>query len=172
MVDLERLGTRPIALTDSTSAACPFRGSAGQVFLTDVEGGQGWQFGPGQQVWARQFNAEQPWTKVRNVGAVLWILGLKTESARDRHRQLGWRPDRGAGGLAVPGGRSSGTTRRRSAPPTRCSRWCSPPARRQANRNYRVLVDVRRGGQRQQLRQTDVPRRAQASMVSLYNDAA
>jgi hypothetical protein len=43
-----------------------------------VTAGQ-WYFGPGQQVWARQFNAEGGADKITNDGGQLWILGLKTE---------------------------------------------------------------------------------------------
>lgn len=78
-VDVERLGARPIVLRDIHFKGLPFRGSAGPLYLTDVEGGGGWRFSPGHQVWARQFNAEQSGTKIRNDGADLWILGLKTE---------------------------------------------------------------------------------------------
>lgn len=79
VVDVERTGSRPIALEDVHIGGLPFSGTAGDLFLTDVEGGNGWVFIRGQRVWARQLNAEQRWTKIHNRGARLWVLGLKTE---------------------------------------------------------------------------------------------
>lgn len=80
VVDVERLGDRPIALRHVHIGGRPFRGTPGQIFLTDVEGGRGWHFEKGHQVWARQFNVEQRGTKVRNEGGTFWVLGLKSES--------------------------------------------------------------------------------------------
>lgn len=80
VVDVERLGDRPIALRHVHIGGQPFRGTPGQLFLTDVEGGAGWRFAKGHQVWARQLNVEQQGTKIRNAGGDLWVLGLKTES--------------------------------------------------------------------------------------------
>jgi len=77
--DITRTGTRPIQLRDLHLAGNPFHGTPGQLFLTDIDGGTGWHLTPGQQIWARQLDTEQPGTKITNTGATLWILGLKTE---------------------------------------------------------------------------------------------
>lgn len=81
VVDVNRTGTRPIEMRDIHIGGRPFQGGPGDLFLTDVEGGQGWSFTPGQRVWARQFDVEQPFTKITATGASVWILGLKTERA-------------------------------------------------------------------------------------------
>ena len=51
---------------------------AGDLFLEDV-GIEPLRLVAGQNVWARQLNNEFDGTKIINVGANLWILGLKTE---------------------------------------------------------------------------------------------
>jgi hypothetical protein len=80
-MSVERPGSRPVALTDVHIHGLGFRGGAGQLFITDVEGGAGWQFTAGQEIWARQFDTEQKTQpKISNSGAKLWILGLKTEA--------------------------------------------------------------------------------------------
>lgn len=48
----------------------------GRLFLENVVAD--WEFVSGQ-AWARQFNNERLGTHIRNAGATLWILGLKTE---------------------------------------------------------------------------------------------
>lgn len=80
VVDVNRVGSRPLALQHIHIGGTPFSGSAGKLYLTDVEGGNAWTFTKGQQVWARQLNTEHDGTKIRNQGASLWMLGLKTES--------------------------------------------------------------------------------------------
>ena len=51
---------------------------AGPLFLENVTSEQCY-FGPGQEVWARQFNPEGPHVKITNDGGKLWILGIKIE---------------------------------------------------------------------------------------------
>ncbi len=56
-------------------------GGAGDVFLEGVSGDR-WEFRGGQRVWARMLNPEGSGTgrpKIINDGAILWILGCKTE---------------------------------------------------------------------------------------------
>jgi hypothetical protein len=58
--------------------------AGGKLFIEDVCGCN-WQFNKGLRVWARQLNPEAKSTgdwNIRNCGAVLWILGLKTEGPR------------------------------------------------------------------------------------------
>jgi hypothetical protein len=50
----------------------------GEVFIEGVVGAN-WQFGPGQRVWARQFNTEDWDVQTQITGGDLWVLGLKTE---------------------------------------------------------------------------------------------
>lgn len=82
-VDFENAGLGTVTLTDvnlgGVSSSSPIRG--GKIwFLNDVEGGSGWHLTKGQRIYARQFDLEQPTTKVVNDGATLWILGIKTEN--------------------------------------------------------------------------------------------
>ncbi len=59
----------------------------GDLFIQNVDN-QLWEdapdaayvFAAGQKVWARQLNPESHGFKIHNAGAVVWILGLKTES--------------------------------------------------------------------------------------------
>jgi len=78
-VAVERGSTRTLSFRDIHFSGFPFVGGPGQIFLSDVEGGWGWRFTRGQQIWARQFNSEQKDLNIVNDGAQLWILGLKTE---------------------------------------------------------------------------------------------
>lgn len=52
----------------------------GSLFIEDVEGFR-WKFDGPQHIWARQFDVEGnvEGSKISNDGALLWILGLKTE---------------------------------------------------------------------------------------------
>jgi hypothetical protein len=54
--------------------------AAGKVFIEDIAG-TGFVFQKGQHVWMRQINPESQSTMLINDGAILWILGLKTENA-------------------------------------------------------------------------------------------
>jgi hypothetical protein len=58
-----------------------FTGKGGKVFWEDVcmPPWRGVTFNPGQQMWARQFNVENEGLHVDSNGAMLWILGYKTE---------------------------------------------------------------------------------------------
>lgn len=171
VVDLERLGTRPVGMTDVHIGGLPFRGSPGQVVLTDVEGGQGWSFTAGQQVWGRHLNAEQPTTKVRSNGAQLWILGLKTESLGTVVDSVGGASTEILGGLLYPVSVVPDDTPAFAATDSRQSISIAVSAG-QTDRNYRVLVEARRGVQTQRLTPADVPRRAMGSMIPLYSDAS
>ncbi len=56
----------------------PYQGSGGKLFIEDVTTSR-WEFSRGQKVWARQINPEDNKTMIKNNGADLWILGIKTE---------------------------------------------------------------------------------------------
>lgn len=79
-LDVSSRAGRAVHLRDLHLSEQPFDGGAGDLYLTNVEGGGPWIFRSGQQVWARQLNAERAGTKIRNQGALLWVLGLKTEA--------------------------------------------------------------------------------------------
>jgi hypothetical protein len=75
--------TLVIRQTGVGGGAKSYRGmpGAGKLFLEDVVGYQ-WEFASGQHVWARQFNPESTYNpKVLNAGAIVWLLGVKTEAA-------------------------------------------------------------------------------------------
>ncbi len=55
----------------------------GKVFLEDVIGGAKSEYGPDQQVWARQYNTEfGPGPNILNNGGDFWALGIKTEGVQ------------------------------------------------------------------------------------------
>lgn len=86
----------------SVDAAYRSTAGAGNLFLEDVSnqaGGTGWFFGPGQNVWARQFNLEGDRVKVTNNGANLWVLGIKTEAGKPIIDTLGGGKTEVLGGL-------------------------------------------------------------------------
>lgn len=87
---LEHASPRDLALKsllmwdDCISLAYRGGPDAGKLFLEDVSNqgnATGWEFAPGQRIWARQFNVEGKRRKILNQGASLWILGIKTEKA-------------------------------------------------------------------------------------------
>lgn len=67
---------------DGVEAAAAYRGGpgAGQLFIEDSIL-TGIEIAAGQQVWARQLNAEGGEARVFNRGGRLWVLGIKTEGA-------------------------------------------------------------------------------------------
>jgi len=73
---------KTLVLVDLTGPTVCYRGTAqaGDVYIEGCLGST-WIFDrPGQHIWARQFNTEGGVPcKITNVGATLWILGLKTE---------------------------------------------------------------------------------------------
>jgi len=171
MVNVERLVSRPVALRDiHIRGGLPFRGTSGPLFLADVEGGEGWQFTAGQQVWARQLNAEQTGTKIRNDGADLWILGLKTEVPGTAIQSTGGARTELLGGLLYPVGVITDGTPAFSSSDAVQSLTVATSAYDQA-RNYKVLVSATRDGATQQLTSDDVQHRGFGSKITLYSDA-
>lgn len=166
---VERTADRPVVLEDMHFAGLPFRGTPGQIFLDDVESGTGWRFTPGQQIWGRQFNAEQPGLKVANDGAQLWILGLKTEKPSTAIASTNGATTEVLGGLLyavmptkdqVPAFTSQGSTQSLTFATSAYS----------ADRNYHVLVsDANSTTSSGQLRDLQAPRRWNGSIVILYS---
>lgn len=70
--DIGSFGGQAYRPTEAAAAA------AGDLFVENVAAAP-WTFAPGQRVWARQLNPEGGREVVRNNGATVWILGLKTE---------------------------------------------------------------------------------------------
>jgi hypothetical protein len=81
-----------VFLKDVSDVSYSAVGSApvGDLYIEDNAGGP-FVFGLGQSVWARHLNPEVSETHVRNDGARVWVLGLKTEE----------RPDAGACAPAI-----------------------------------------------------------------------
>jgi hypothetical protein len=167
-ITIDSVNPRSLALTDVHIHGVPIRGAPAELFLTDVEGGAGWTFAPGQKVWARQFNAEQrTQPKIRNTGATLWILGLKTESpgtviAAEKNART-----EVLGGLLYPVGIISDSSPAFSSVDSTESISFATSAY-DASRNYRVLVAATRNGKPEQLLPADAPRRANGSIVPLF----
>lgn len=169
MVNVERLVSRPVALRDiHIRGGLPFRGTSGPLFLADVEGGEGWQFTAGQQVWARQLNAEQTGTKIRNDGADLWILGLKTEVPGTAIQSTAGARTELLGGLLYPAGMITDGMPAFSSSDAIQSLTVATSAYDQA-RNYKVLVSATRDGVNEQLTSADVQHRGFGSMITLYS---
>jgi hypothetical protein len=173
VVDVERLAARPVALRDVHIGGLPFRGSPGPLFLTNVSSwgsSLGWHFTEGQQVWARQFNAEQTGIKIRNDGADLWILGFKTEAPGTAIQSVGGARTEVLGGLLYPVGMTTSEMPAFSSSNATQSLTVATSAYSQ-ERNYYVLVDAMHKGMRQQLTSDDMQRRGYGSIIILYSDA-
>jgi hypothetical protein len=90
VVFVEHASSRPLVLKSIPSCTYRSTASSGNLFLEDVAGAaaapDGWSFRPGQNVWARQWNAEDlqngAWPLIVNDGAKVWALSLKTEGAK------------------------------------------------------------------------------------------
>ena len=170
VVSVERPGSRPVALTDVHIHGLGFRGGAGRIFLTDVEGGSGWRFTRGQEIWARQFNAEQKTQpKISNVGAKLWILGLKTEapgtviaSQQNAQTEL-------LGGLLYPVLPVTDRSPAFSSVDSVDSFVFVTNSGAPSN-DYQVLVDATRAGRSEQLLPTGALRRGGGTLTSLFSD--
>ena len=75
---------RTVVLRDSFASGAFNSFAGGRLFIENVTGNQ-WSFGPGLSVYARQLNPEAKAAgdfNIRNYGATLWVLGLKTEGPR------------------------------------------------------------------------------------------
>ncbi|TVQ30448.1 MAG: hypothetical protein EA376_12975 [Phycisphaeraceae bacterium] len=75
---LEHASSRTVAVVNTTGVRFIGAG-AGDLFIEDIVGGFHHFQQSGQRIWARQFNAENEGTKIVNDGAMLWMLGVKTE---------------------------------------------------------------------------------------------
>ncbi|PSB04310.1 glycosyl hydrolase family 28-related protein [Merismopedia glauca] len=81
-IGIEQATRRTLVLEDlRLGGSRSYRGisGAGKLFLEDIWGSK-FEFSSTQKVWARQLNPEINDWKIRNNGAKLWILGLKTEN--------------------------------------------------------------------------------------------
>ena len=74
----EHQSSRAVAIVNTTGMIIDSTGS-GDLYLEDVVTRFSSFKRTGQRIWARQFNTEGHGTKITNNGAILWILGLKTE---------------------------------------------------------------------------------------------
>ncbi len=169
VVDFERVADRPLALRDINFGGSPYRGTAGPLFLTNVEAGDGWEFAAGHQVWARQFNVEREGTMIRNVGADLWVLGLKTESPATAVAGSDGARTEILGALlyataVVPPETPAFSSVDASLSLTVATSAFDPV------RDYTVLVDATRDGVRRQLLADDVQPRGIGSLTPLYSD--
>jgi hypothetical protein len=81
-IGIKQSTRRALVIEDSRLAGgMSYEGStgSGELFLENVWGSK-FQFSNTQKVWARQLNPEIDDWKIRNNGAKLWVLGLKTEN--------------------------------------------------------------------------------------------
>ena len=171
VVDVERTGSRRIALEDVHVGGLPFRGTPGDLFLTDVEGGNGWKFTRGQRVWARQLNAEQRGTKIRNQGANLWILGLKTEADGTAIRSVQGATTELLGGLLYPAQQVSPGTPAFSAADSHQSLTFAVSAS-DLSRRYEVLVRTTSGSTTHQTRVAEAQPRGIGGLLVLHDTGA
>ncbi|MEM8782494.1 MAG: glycosyl hydrolase family 28-related protein [Planctomycetota bacterium] len=75
---IEHASSRTVSVVNTTGISVIGSGT-GDFFLDDTVGGNYEFRGEGQNIWARQFDVENPGTKVVNDGSNLWVLGIKTE---------------------------------------------------------------------------------------------
>ncbi|UYZ64725.1 glycosyl hydrolase family 28-related protein [Hymenobacter weizhouensis] len=105
LVGWENATTRAVVLKDVSVGESKYAyrslPGAGPLFIENAVAGQ-WYFGPGQQVWARQYNAEGGAQKITNDGGRLWILGLKTEGGDTVIETKGGGKTELLGGLLYP----------------------------------------------------------------------
>ncbi len=81
-IGIEQATSRTLVIQDSKQGgtiAYRSTAGAGKLFIEDVVGGR-FRFDYPQKVWARHLNTEINDLKIRNNGATLWILGIKTEN--------------------------------------------------------------------------------------------
>jgi Pectate lyase superfamily protein len=71
--------SRQVVLSDISGFSSVTSGGSGNFFINDMVTGPLTLNSVGQKVWARQLDIEGNATKITNNGAILWILGLKTE---------------------------------------------------------------------------------------------
>jgi len=99
---------RPVVVRHCGNVSMDFAGG-GDVFLDDVVNNPGANFTfKGGRVWARQFNPEPEGVHVRNDGAALWILGIKTESKGTLIETVNGGATELIGGIAYTSGGSGG----------------------------------------------------------------
>ncbi len=118
----------------------------------------------GQQVWMRQFNPESEGTaKIRNEGADLWILGLKTERGTTLLEATGGRSEI-LGGLSYP----CWTAENR--PMFKLTDAIASITIGEAgfHQRFNVVVDDTRGGETRQLKLGQAPDRCAGSALVLY----
>jgi len=168
VVDVERTGSRQISLEDVHIGSLPFRGTPGELFLTDVEGGAGWKFTPGQRVWARQLNAEQRGTKILNQGANLWILGLKTEKEGTAIRSVQGATTDLLGGLLYPAEPVSPRTPAFSAADSHQSLTFAVSAS-DLSRRYEVLVSTTSGSTKRRTKVAEAQPHGIGRMLVLHD---
>lgn len=111
LVSIEQATNKTLVVRDSELGGIGFRNApgAGKLFLEDVVASR-LRFDYPQNIWARHLNAED-WAgypgnesvpKIRNNGANLWIMGLKTESPSVVIETVGGGKTELLGGLIYP----------------------------------------------------------------------
>ncbi|MBC8082029.1 MAG: hypothetical protein H7Z21_02355, partial [Hymenobacter sp.] len=142
---------------------------AGPLFIENVTAGQ-WYFGPGQQVWARQFNAEGGAQKITNDGGQLWILGLKTEGGNRVIETLGGGKTELLGGLLYPATNVGSADVAFTAVAAEMSLSFATVAY-DANQDYATHISETRGGPALTLGRGQLTGRGLGVVVPLYSSA-
>ena len=171
VIDIERASNRPLALRHLHFQGMPLRAGPGSIYLTDVAGGTGWRFTPGQQVWARQLNVEQRGTKIVNEGAQLWVLGLKTEQPSTVLDSSAGAYTEILGGLLYPVQPVPTSTPAFRAVDASLAVTVATTAYEEA-RNYDLLIEATGGGASRKLMSADMTRRGFGSMIAFSQSAA
>ena len=165
-VKIEQATRRTLVLSSISMGGGGYEAHAGSgnLFLEDVVGTP-WRFFKGQNVWARQLNAEGRETKIVNDGATLWILGLKSESDGTLVES------RGGAKTEVIGGFAYANTDRPKMPmfvvqdsslSFTIGEWVI------RNAPFLEVVAESRGRERRVLHKGDVPSRGGGSMILLF----
>ncbi len=143
---------RPVTVRHCGNVSMDF-GGGGDVFLDDVVNNPGANFTfKGGRVWAWQFNPEPEGVHVRNDGAKLWILGIKTESKGTLIETVNGGATELLGGIAYTSGGSGGApmfTVADSHFSATLGEVCWD------DRFYRVIVRETRGGETREFKADD-----------------
>jgi hypothetical protein len=143
---------RPVTVRHCGNVSMDF-GGGGDVYLDDVVNNPGANFTfKGGRVWAWQFNPEPEGVHVRNDGAQLWILGIKTESRGTLIETLNGGATELLGGIAYTSGGSGGVPMFTVAD-SRFSATLGEVC--WDDRYYRVIVREARGGETREFKAED-----------------
>lgn len=171
LIGIEQATPKTLVLLDSQMhrSIVAYRSTkgAGPLFIEDVVATR-WQFDHPQKIWARQLNAEGQVAKIRNMGAHLWILGLKTEGPNTVIETIAGGKTELLGGLLYPV-RPVSPELAAFINTNAQSSFIYAISAYEANRTYSIQVKETRGGTTKTLSKGNALRRDKfGSLMPLY----